>query len=166
MEINLIAAVSENNVIGYRGEIPWRIKEDIKHFKKLTIGHPVIMGRKTYESIPERFRPLPGRLNIVLSHNSDYLPKGPYVFKSLEEAIDALNDSEPQEPNIDYSKIFLIGGTSVYEQGIGIADKLEITHVHRQVQGDAYFPAIDLLIWHKEKGEKHDGFEFATYIRK
>mgnify|MGYP002760349732 FL=1 len=128
-EITMIAAVSENNVIGSDGGIPWDIPEDMKHFRELTTGKTVIMGRKTYESLPEDYTPLPGRQNIVLSRSDPDIEAE--VVESLEEAY---RKSENQ--------IFIIGGESVYSQAMKDADRLEITRVHREMDGDAFFPEI------------------------
>ncbi|MFA5935902.1 MAG: dihydrofolate reductase [Patescibacteria group bacterium] len=152
--ITLIAGISKNNCIGKNGSLPWRIPEDMKHFKDLTMDHPVIMGRKTWESIPEKFRPLPGRRNIVVTRQSDYaLPEGVDRAGSVDEAIDLARDP------------FVIGGTEIYAQAMERADRLEITHVDQNVDGDAFFPTIDPAMWAESMREDHDGFSFVTYER-
>ncbi len=156
MEIIIIAAVSENNVIGSGNAIPWHIREDMLHFKKLTTGWPCIMGRKTYESLPKR--PLPGRENIVLSRRADYRSDGAVVVPSLEKALSLHKDSE---------KIFICGGQSVYSAALPLAAKIELTRVHRSVAGDVFFPAaaMDMSEWVIAAEEVHREYSFITYIR-
>ena len=166
MELVLIAAVSDNNVIGLDGQVPWHIAEDMKRFKELTLHHPVIMGRKTYESIPLTFRPLSQRQNIVLSTQLDYHPPGVLVMSSLEEAFDVVRRGEPAMNGIDYTAAFVIGGESVYRKAMTLADRMEITQVHQNVDGDAYFPAIDHTIWKEKKREDHNGYSFVTYTKR
>lgn len=153
MKIILIAAVSKNNVIGENDRIPWNYPEDLKRFKKLTMGHPIIVGRKTYESIG---RTLPGRQNIILTRNEDYKIEGADVCHSLDEAFEK---SEGE-------KVFVIGGQSVYEKSMPVADQLEITRVHKEVDGDVFFPEIDHDKWVETKREDKDEYSFVTYIRK
>ena len=150
-EITMIAALSENNVIGNDGGIPWNIPEDMKHFRELTTGNTVIMGRKTYESLPEDYTPLPDRQNIVLSRSDPDIEAE--VAESLE---DAYRKSD--------NRIFIIGGESVYRQALEDADRLEITRVHRELEGDAFFPEIDDR-WRKESEDLREGFSFLTYTR-
>lgn len=152
-EIIIIVAVSANNVIGKDNEIPWYIKEDFKHFKKLTSGHTVIMGRKTFLSLP--IKPLPNRENIVLS-KSYFESDGVIVKGSLKEAIDASRNK----------KVFIIGGSSVYEECMEFADKLEITRIDREYEGDTFFPEINLSKWKLIKEEKQEYYSFQTYIRR
>lgn len=147
----IIAALSENRVIGKDGEIPWHITEDLKRFKHLTTGKTVIMGRKTYESLPENTRPLPDRQNIVLSRSSPDIEVE--VAESLEEAYEKSN-----------KEIFIAGGESVYREAMNDADRLELTLVHRVVDGDTFFPEIEDE-WKESKRQKHDGFDFVTYLR-
>lgn len=125
--INIIAAVSRNNVIGVNNTIPWKIKEDMQMFKKLTTNNTIIMGRKTFESIG---KPLPNRKNIVISSNkiNDVI-----TYPSLKEALD----------NCKNEKVFLIGGSRIYEEGMNYVDKLYITLVNKSINGDTYFPFID-----------------------
>jgi dihydrofolate reductase len=155
--ITLIAAVAHNNCIGKKGALPWHLPEDLAHFKQLTIGHVVVMGRKTWESIPEKFRPLPGRKNIVVTRNIDYpLPPDVTHAASLEDAL-AQQSSED---------IFVIGGAEIYALAMPHATRLEITQVDRDVEGgDAFFPAIDPMQWKEVSREPHEGFAFVTYDR-
>ena len=127
----LIAAVARNNAIGKDGALPWHLPEDMKYFRETTRGKPVIMGRKTWESLPERFRPLPGRTNIVLSRNGNYAANGATVVASLEEALHAAADAE---------EVFVIGGAELYRQALPIAQRLYLTELATDFAGDAFFP--------------------------
>jgi len=157
----LLAAFSDNRVIGKDGKIPWHIPEDLKRFKSLTLNHPIVMGRKTYESIGKS---LYGRTNIVISEHNHFCPLGePIVLcRSIGDAI-----KEAERRNSDY---YIIGGQSIYEQTIRRADILETTQVHAFYEGDAFFPEIDMNIWEeKERQDKfwdNIGFSFVCYERK
>jgi dihydrofolate reductase len=164
IEIIIIAALSENNVIGKSGDIPWRIKEDFKRFKEMTTGHPCIMGDKTYESLPENARPLPGRENIVLTFNKEYRPNGTTVFYSFDDAINYCKQRK-------YQKVFICGGASIYRIGLPVADTLELTRIHKNIEGDTFFPQIDFNAWDLEKKEDRvdttvGNYSFITYKRK
>ena len=152
----IIAAVAENGAIGKDEDIPWHIPEDLEHFKQKTTGHPVIMGRKTFESLPENFRPLPDRTNIVLTR-SDMEKEGIKVVGSMEEAYSIAEELD--------DKTFIIGGASVYEQGLPEADKMVLTEVKREVSGDTFFPDFDREEWNEERREEHEEFDFVTYTR-
>lgn len=155
MSISLIAAIAENNCIGNNNALPWHIPEDLKRFKEITSGKTVLMGRKTWESIPEKFRPLPNRKNIVISTQQNFsVPEGVYLYHSLSEALHAHSED-----------LFIIGGAHMYAQTIDLADTLYITHVHQTVPGDTFFPHIDPSIWKKIDTEHHDTFSFVTYKR-
>ncbi len=157
MSLALIAAVSKNNCIGRGGTLPWHIPEDLAHFKALTRGTTVLMGRKTWESIPEKFRPLPGRKNVVISRQPDYpVPDGVALFTSPDAAL-AAHQNE---------LVMVIGGAELYRQTINQADTLYLTHVDREVDGDAFFPPIDATIWERTVEEPHTGFTFVTYTRR
>jgi len=151
-EIIMIAAVSKNNVIGKNNSIPWHIKEDLQRFRELTLNFPVIMGRKTFESLP--IKPLPHRTNIVLSKQENLELQGVIVKQSLEEAIEYCRGFE---------KVFIIGGQNVFEQGMRYAVTLEITRVEKEVEGDAFFPEIKEKEWKLEKEEEKLGYCFQTY---
>lgn len=129
-KISLIAALSENRVIGKDNKLPWHIAEDLKRFKQLTLHHPVIMGRKTFESIG---RLLPQRMNIIISRDQSYRVEGATVAHSLEEAIAIASQH-------DRTEIFIIGGGQIFTQALSIADRLYMTLVHTTIEGDAYFP--------------------------
>jgi dihydrofolate reductase len=155
--ITLVAAVANNNYIGKNGELPWKIPEDMKHFRDITMGKTVLMGRKTWESIPKKFRPLPGRKNIVITRNQSYDKGGDVlIYHNIETALD--NHAKKED-------IMVIGGGGIYEQTIDKADKLEITHVHQDVDGDTYFPKIDPSIWKEVSRQDHTNFSFVTYRR-
>src|SRR3989344_6345116 len=146
MSLTIIAAVSENNVIGIENRIPWHIKEDIDRFKQLTTVHPIIMGRKTYESLPKNFRPLPQRKNIVLSSTLEPT-EGIYIARNLEEALKLAEEQDT----------YVIGGKTVYELLLPIANKMEITKVHTYFLGDTFFPEVNWNDWgliHIHEGRK------------
>ena len=160
-ELTIIAAASTNNVIGFDNKLIWNIPKDLKRFKELTQGHSVIMGRKTFESLPN---PLPNRRNIVVTRNKDYSPEGIEVFSSIEDAIDACR--EDLQP-------FIIGGGEIYSQTINLVDKIELTRVYKDYQGDAFFPDIPLdnfelaneLVNYLDD-DSSTKYSFLTYIRK
>lgn len=160
--ITLVLAIAENGVIGQNGAIPWRIAEDMKRFKAITIGKPVIMGRKTWDSLPERFRPLPGRRNLVLSRRSGLQLGGAEVFSSLDAALAACA-AEP--------RVFVIGGAQLYAEALALADTLELTEVHADYPGaDAHFPAWDRSRFAETLREAHTSpeglhFDFTRYQR-
>lgn len=156
-DIIIIAAVSENNVIGLKGGIPWHIGEDLKRFKKLTIGHTIVMGRKTYESLPNG--PLKGRKNIVLSKRLEYDPEaeGVLVCGSLNEA---LIHSRYEE------KVFIIGGEEIYKDALDYVDFLELTVVDGEYEGDAFFPFVDFSLWNLISDVQGDGCKFQSYAKK
>lgn len=154
-EIIIIVAVSENNVIGKDGKVPWDIKEDLQRFKRLTLNHPVIMGRKTYESLP--VKPLKYRTNIVLTTQKKFNPLGVIVKNSLKDAIEFCEN---------HDKVFIIGGQSVFEEGLKIADTLELTRVYGDYDGDAFFPEINFDEWVLKNKEDREGYSFFTYTRK
>lgn len=139
-ELVLIAAVAKNGVIGNANKLPWHLPEDLKHFKELTTGHAVIMGRKTWESLPERFRPLPGRRNIVITRNPAYQAPGATVVHSLAEALKVGAGGTAE-------KLFVIGGAELYAHALPLAKRLELTEIDAAFEGDAYFPAFDRGEW-------------------
>lgn len=158
MTLTLIAAVSENNVIGNKGVIPWRISEDMKRFKALTMGHPVIMGRKTFDSIPAKFKPLPGRTNVVVTRNRNFNYEGIEIAHSIEDAI--LRAKKYGDLS------YVAGGEEIYAHTIGLADAMEITHVRGNYNGDAFFPDISAEKWREVMRDDFDGYSFVTYERK
>ena len=160
MIISLVAAVSENRVIGKDNALPWNLPADLRHFKELTIGKPVIMGFKTFESIG---KPLSNRTNIVLCKEKVEIP-GCTVVHSIEEALQAVGNAE---------EVMIIGGGSVYAQFLPKADRMYLTRVHAEVEGDTYFPEFNQDEWKEiervnhEKDEQHPySFRFVTFERK
>jgi dihydrofolate reductase len=165
----IIAAVSQNGVIGREGDMPWRLSTDLKRFKALTLGKPVIVGRRTFDSFGGR--PLPGRPHVIVTRNRDFRYDGVDVASSLAEAIE-IAGRKAQETGSD--EIFVLGGGEIYKQAIGIADMMFITHVETSISdGDTVFPAIDADVFDKvdevavPAGEK-DSYptRFATYARR
>ena len=154
--VTLVAAVARNGFIGKDGALPWRISEDMQRYRRVTMGKVVVMGRKTWESIPAKFRPLPGRINVVVTRNPDYpVPDGVERAPSLEAALAAHAREE----------VIVNGGGEIYARAMPRADALDITHVDRDVDGDTFFPAIDPVVWRETWREDHDGFAFVTYRR-
>jgi len=154
-EVIIIAAVAKNNVIGKDNKIPWYIKEDFIHFKELTTGYPIIMGKNTFLSLPKK--PLPNRKNIVLTFKDDsFVYPEVIVRHSLEETILEFKKE---------SDVYIIGGASIYKQSIEFATKLEITRIDLEPEGDTYFPKINLDIWKLVKEDKKEGYSFLTYIK-
>ena len=172
----IIVAIADNNAIGKDNALLWHISEDLKFFRSTTVGCPVIMGRKTYESIG---RPLPKRLNIIVSRKGYDAPEGVVVVDSLEEAFAAASATSTlpsilsSEVETSPQKCFVIGGGQIYAQAMQIADEMVITHVHTVIEdADTYFPAIDPSIWQvaerselKTDPESGYTFEFVKYIR-
>lgn len=163
MEKCLIVAIADNNGIGIKGQLPWHLSEDLKYFKRVTSGFPVIMGRTTYFSLP--FHPLKGRKNIVLNAGGDPIPEATCVY-SFEEAF-----AEAEATGAE--RCFVMGGASVYKAAIDRMDRLFITHVHTEIDADAWFPEINPEIWKEESRSEtlHDeetgfNFEFTVYTRK
>ena len=168
IEVTLIVAVADNGVIGQGHAIPWRLKSDMQRFKALTMGKPIVMGLKTFETLPRR--PLPGRTNIVITRNPDYLAAGAVVATSFAAAREvAIGDALRRSA----TEIGVIGGAEIYAQWMDAADRLEITEVHAKPAGDAYFPPIDAAIWeeagrvrHVAAGEDSVDFSYVTYRRR
>jgi dihydrofolate reductase len=134
--VSLVVAYARNGVIGRDGDLPWHLPSDMKHFRELTTGGTVVMGRKTYTSIPERFRPLPGRRNLVLSRDPSFAAPGAEVFDGLDVALDACGRD-----------CFVIGGGATYAEALPLADRVWATEVDADVAGDTYFPALDAADW-------------------
>ena len=170
-EIIIIAAVAANRVIGRDNQLIWNIPEDMAHFKALTQGHTVLMGRKTWESLPPRFRPLPGRRNIVITRQPDFVAPGAELANSLEAGLGlAASDA----------LVFIIGGAEIYQQAMALANRLEITEVALTPEGDSWFPEITTTTettagprvnWEKTAkitppSQTGTGFSFVTYRRK
>ncbi len=135
MQIALIYAVAANGVIGRNGSMPWHVPEDLAHFRALTSGCPVIMGRKTWDSLPERFRPLPGRRNIVITRQDGWQARGAEVAHSLEQALEVARRTQADT-------VWVMGGAQVYAQALPLADRVEVTHIEQEFEGDAYAPTL------------------------
>ncbi len=166
MKIVLVAAVGENNVIGREGQLPWRLKSDLQHFRKVTINRPVIMGRKTFESIG---KPLKDRTNIVLTSDLGLVAPGAVLATSLHAAL-SFAQRDCQKRGVD--EIMIIGGSDVFAATIANASRLEITHVHAAPEGDSLFPPIYPDVWQEVAREKHAAgpdddadFTLVTYLR-
>lgn len=137
MKISIIAAVAKNNVIGYKNKLPWKIPTDLKHFKEITKGHSVLIGQKTFESIG---KPLPDRINIILTDKKNYKQKGCLIAHSIEEAIAIAKKTGEKE-------LMIAGGASIYKQFISLADKIYLTKVLHKFEGDTFFPKIFSKEW-------------------
>jgi dihydrofolate reductase len=166
MNILLVAAIAQNGVIGRGNALPWRLKSDMQHFRALTMGKPVVMGRKTYLSIG---KPLKGRTAIVVSRDRDFTAPGIVAAPSLDAALTVAR-GDALRRNAD--TIVVAGGADIYAQAMPLATQLAITHVHKQINGDAHFPAIDPNEWHESArseqeaaAEDEAAFAFVTYER-
>lgn len=148
MNVSLIVAYADNRVIGIDNQLPWHLPEDLKHFKAVTLGKPIIMGRKTWESLG---RPLPGRMNIVITRNDEYSADGATVVDSLETAI-AVASYQAQQDMKD--EVMIIGGATIYEQALKLVDTMYITQVHIEPEGDAFFIEFNQADWMVESEEK------------
>ncbi|MGE3920281.1 MAG: type 3 dihydrofolate reductase [Gammaproteobacteria bacterium] len=151
MSISLIVATSKNGVIGLKNHLPWHLPADLAYFKKVTLNKPIIMGRKTFESIG---KPLPMRENIVITHQKDFNVEGVTIFHSLYSALNALKE---------HHEIMIIGGETLFKQSIELADKIYLTMIHENIEGDTYFPQINYKIWNEVSRENHSADEKNTY---
>ena len=165
MRISLIAAVAENGVIGRRGQLPWRLSDDLRRFKRLTMGHTIIMGRRTWGSIG---RALPGRRTVVVSRRSDFRTnvEGVETASGLDKALAIAKAAGDEE-------VFIIGGAELYRESLGSADRLHLTRVRADVEGDTFFPHIEWNHWQLVESEDHDAddkneyaYRFETYDRR
>jgi dihydrofolate reductase len=166
MNIHLIVAAAENNAIGKDNRLLWRLPEDMKFFKEKTSNHCVITGRKNYESIPEKFRPLPGRTNIVVTRQEKYEAPGAIVVSDIAAALQRAKELGEEE-------VFIIGGGEIYQQTISIADVIWLTRVHHSFDALTFFPQLDESLWKEvwreehAVNEKHDyAFTFLKYERR
>lgn len=162
VSIHIIVALAQNRAIGYQNKLIYYLPNDLKHFKELTTGHTIVMGRKTFESLPKGA--LPNRRNIVLSRNKAYSPEGTEIFSSLEEALSSCQKGE---------RVFIIGGEAVYAKALPLANELNLTYIEATPEtADAFFPEINLDDWKEIKREVHEADEkhrqsyaFVDYIR-
>lgn len=160
MKFALVVAVADNGIIGADGGIPWDYPEDLKRFKAITTGHPVIMGRRTYESIVARLgQPLPDRLNIVLSRQDLSLPSGGVQARSVEEAIELAEEAEA-------SVAYVVGGAAVYEAFLPMADRLYRTEIHESYEGDTSFPDWNPDAWEEVERDDREALSFVVYERR
>ncbi len=153
--ISLIAAMDENRLIGKNNDLPWRLPADLAYFKKITMGHVIVMGRKTFESIG---KPLPGRENVIVTSQQDYKVEGASIVHSIEELLQLDEDSK---------EVFVIGGAHLYEQTLAHAHRLYLTEIQEQFEGDAYFPQIDERKWSvasKTEGIKDEKNPYIYYF--
>jgi dihydrofolate reductase len=162
MTVSLVAAVARGGVIGRDGGIPWRIPEDMTRFRELTTGHAVVMGRRTWESLPDQFRPLPGRDNVVVTRNPDWSAQGADRAGSIEDALELL-ESAP--------RVFVIGGGEIYTAALPFADELLLTEIEAEIEGDTIFPAwsrdeFDEVERRKGVTEGGTRFAFVRYVRR
>jgi dihydrofolate reductase len=161
MRINAIFAMSENYVIGINNQLPWHLPADLKHFKKITLGKRILMGRKTYESMG---RPLPGRCNMVMTKDTHFQAPGCIVVHSIEKALAAVQEND---------EIFVIGGALLYQEMLPLVERLYMTIIHQHFEGDTYFPAINHAEWqekeridHAANGENKYSYSFIMLDRK
>ncbi|NMM75173.1 dihydrofolate reductase [Acidovorax sp. SRB_14] len=160
MEIALIYARAANGVIGHNGTMPWHLPEDLAHFKRLTSGCPVVMGRKTWDSLPERFRPLPGRRNIVITRQDDWSQNGIQRASSLRDALQMCEQD---------ATVWVMGGAQIYAQALPLADRVEVTEIAQDFEGDAHAPVLGPE-WVQAAREDHVSagglpFSFVRYLR-
>lgn len=160
-KLTLVVAIAKNRVIGRDNQLPWHLPEDLQHFKAVTLGHPVLMGRKTWESLPPRFRPLPGRRNIVVTRQAGYAASGAEVVQSIPAAL-ALAGAEEE--------VCVIGGAEIFAATLPQADTLEVTEVDLEPAGDTWFPEFSPAEWRETAREAHVGqngvgYAFVTYKR-
>jgi dihydrofolate reductase len=167
MKVVLVAAIGENNVIGRDGQLPWKISSDLRHFRALTLDKPVIMGRKTFQSIGKA---LDRRNNIVITRDPDFSAAAVETAATLEAAL-AQAREDAKRSGAD--EIMIIGGADIFAAAMPLADRLEITHVHASPVGDVYFPAIDAEYWREDKRENREAgpddsasYSVATYLRR
>lgn len=164
MKLSLIAAVARNGVIGRGNAIPWRLPEDLQHFRRTTLGCPVIMGRRTWDSLPASLRPLPGRRNLVVTRDAGWRAEGAEAVRSLDEALERVADAP---------RAFVTGGAELYSLALPRADELLLTEIERDIEGDVRFPAWDRGAFVETARERHHagppndfGYAFVTYARR
>ena len=166
MIISLIAALTKNSVIGKNNDLPWHLPDDMKYFMQTTKEHHVIMGRKNYESIPEKFRPLPNRTNIVVTRQKSFIAPGCSIVNTLEAGIEMARNAGEKE-------LFIIGGSEIYTLGMTYADQLYLTEIDTSLEGDTYFPYFNKTDWQELSRAHHNAdahhaysFDFVVYKKK
>ena len=157
--------MSMNHVIGKNNDLPWHLPDDFKFFQEITRGHHVLMGRKNYESLPIKYRPLPNRINLVLTNNKNYNAPNSFQFVSFEDALEFAKKEGEKE-------LFVIGGGEIYQLLLPLANRIYLTEIHTQLSGDAYFPIFDTTIFKETSRSHHSAdthhkyaFDFVTYDR-
>ncbi len=162
----MIAALSRNQVIGKNNDLPWKLPDDMKYFMETTKGHHTIMGRKNYDSIPQKFKPLPQRTNIVVTHQQNFNAPGCIVVNSVEKGLQLAERSNESEA-------FIIGGAEIYKLGLPHANRLYLTEIAAEIEGDTFFPTFDRNQWketsrkHHDKDDRHAySFDFVVYDKK
>ncbi|MDW8332288.1 MAG: dihydrofolate reductase [Cyclobacteriaceae bacterium] len=165
MTISLIAALTRNRVIGRNNDLPWHLPDDMKYFMQTTKGHYVIMGRKNYESIPAKYRPLPDRSNVVVTRQAHFNAPGCIVVHSLSEGLEIAAKSGEHE-------VFIIGGAQIYREALPLAHRLYLTEIHIELDGDTFFPELNLSEWKEISRQHHPAdnrhqfaFDFVIYDR-
>ena len=160
MIVSLIVAFDRNRAIGHHNQLPWHLPADLRHFKDITMGHSIVMGRKTFESIG---KPLPGRRSVVVTNNPGYWQEGITIVHSIEQAMHDLKDE---------SEIFIIGGAQIFRHGLDLADRMYTTLIHHSFEADTWFPEIDLNVWKEVRREDHSrdvknpyDYSFINYER-
>jgi dihydrofolate reductase len=162
MKLKLIYARAANGVIGYNNQMPWHLPEDLAHFKQTTMGSPVLMGRKTWESIPAKFRPLPGRANLVITRQANWHAEGAMAVHSLEEGVNLAKVHCPEGKDL-----WVMGGAEIYAQAAAIAEEAVVTEIDATYEGDAFAPTLGSA-WHEVSRESHVSttglkYSFVTY---
>lgn len=163
MTVSLIAAIAQNRTIGKNNDLPWHLPDDMKYFMQTTKGHHCIMGRKNYDSIPEKFKPLPNRTNIVVTRQRDFKAPNCVVVNSIDKGIEIARHANETE-------VFIIGGAEIYQQSLSYADRLYLTEIKAEIQGDTFFPAFDHAQWKEVSRVPHPAderhkfaFDFVVY---
>ena len=156
MTISLIVALTRNRIIGRNNRLPWHLPDDMKYFMQTTSGHHVIMGRRNYESLPEKFRPLPNRTNIVLSRQQKLSLPNCIVVNTLDAGVEIARKAGEQE-------LFIIGGAAIYQLGLAVANRLYLTEIDAELEGDTRFPEIDKRAWKEISRKHHPADERHTY---
>ena len=165
MIISLIAALTQNRVIGRNNDLPWSLPDDMKYFMQTTKGHHVVMGRKNYDSIPTKFKPLPNRTNIVVTRQTNFIAPNCVVVNSLEAAVNLAKKNKEEE-------LFIIGGAEIYKLSMAVATKLYLTEIKTEIEGDTHFPEVDKSNWIEISRQPHAAderhlyaFDFVVYTR-
>lgn len=165
MKVSLIAACSKNRVIGKDNDLPWKLPDDMKYFMQTTKGHHVIMGRKNYDSLPENYRPLPNRTNIVVTHQPKFKAPGCLVVNSMLRALKIAGENGEPE-------VFVIGGAEIYHLAMNDADRIYLTEIDAMIDGDTYFPVVEKTEWQEVSRRNHPAderhaynFDFVVYER-